>query len=84
MKVSKYVLINSYGVTAEHFFETRNDRNTYFANNPSELSQIGLLCAIGAKFDEVGDNDEVWDLERYNGANWVIQSVDPNYSLVIT
>lgn len=84
MKVSKYVLINSYGVTANHFFETRNDRNTYFANNPTELSQIGLLCAIGAVYEEVGDNDEVWDLERYNGANWVIQSVDPNYSLVIT
>ena len=84
MKVSKYVLINSYGVTTNHFFETRNDRNTYFANNPSELSQTGLLCAIGAKFNEVSDNDEVWDLERYNGANWVVQSVDPNYSLVIT
>lgn len=84
MKVSKYVLINSYGVTLNHFFETRNDRNTYFANYPDQLSEVGLLCAIGANVDLVDDNDEVWDLERYNGTNWTVQSVDPNYSLVIT
>lgn len=84
MKVSKYVLINSYGVTLNHFFETRNDRNTYFANYPAELSETGLLCAIGADVATVGENDEVWDLERYNGTNWTVQSVDPNYSLVIT
>lgn len=84
MKVSKYVLINSYGVTLNHFFETRNDRNTYFANYPQELAEAGVLCAIGANVATVDENDEVWDLERYNGVNWTVQSVDPNYSLVIT
>lgn len=88
MKVSKYVLVNSYGVTdgtngtPNHFFETRDDRNNHFENYPSELL-AGVCCAIGGTAT-TGMTEEVWELEKYNGANWVLESVDPNYALVIT
>ena len=89
MKVSKYVLVNSYGVTdgtdgtPNHFFETRDQRNDHFESYPTELVP-GVCCAIGADPATVRDDEEVWELEKYNGANWVLESVDPNYSLVIT
>lgn len=89
MKVSKYVLVNSYGVTdgtngtPNHFFATRDDRNNYFEVATDELIS-GVCCAIGGDPTSPDINAEVWELEKYNGANWVLESVDPNYSLVIT
>ena len=89
MKVSKYVLVNSYGVTdgtngtPNHFFANRDDRNNHFEDYPQELT-YGVCCAVGADPATTGDQEEVWDLEKYNGINWVLQSVDPNYSLIIT
>ena len=46
MKVSKYVLVNSYGVTdgtngtPNHFFATRDDRNNYFEVATDELMEV--------------------------------------------
>lgn len=89
MKVSKYVLVNSYGVTdgtngtPNHFFATRDDRNNYFEVATEELIS-GVCCAIGGDPTSLDINAEVWELEKYNGVNWVLESVDPNYSLIIT
>ena len=89
MKVSKYVLVNSYGVTdgtngtPNHFFETRDDRNNYFEGNPDELI-TGTCCAVGGDPLSQDINAEVWEMEKYNGVNWVLESIDPNYSLIIT
>ena len=82
MKVSYNTLL-SYNVEDSHFFENRDKRNSYFVQNPQELTP-GVLCAIGAVLADTDPNADVWTLEIYNGANWQLRDVDPNYSLVVT
>ena len=84
MKVSKNLLTTSYNVPESHFFATREERNTYFMTN-----SYGdyALCAINSTGESVENTDPdaaVWDLELFNGINWVLQSVDTNYAMVIT
>jgi len=83
MKVSRNTLEQSYNVPDSNFFATRSDRNRYFESYPSLLT-TGVYCAIGGDPASTDYTLEVWDLEMYNGVNWTLQSVDPNYSLVIT
>lgn len=80
MKASKNLLLTSFNVKEEHFFQTRDDRNAFFLNAKCEA---GLYCAIGGT-KETDPNEPVWDLELFNGKNWVLQSNDANYSLIIT
>lgn len=83
MKVSRNTLSQSYSVPDNNFFATRSDRNRYFESYPS-LLVTGTYCAIGGDPQSTDYSVESWELEMYNGANWTLQSVDPNYSLVIT
>lgn len=84
MKVSKNLLTNSYNVPESHFFATREERNMYFMTNSYGDH---ALCAINSTGESVENTDPyaaVWDLELFNGINWVLQSVDTNYAMVIT
>ena len=83
MKVSKNTLQLSYTIEANHFFLTRNDRNTYFASFPAEL-YAGVMCAIGGDPLTTPDDAEVWEAEMYNGVNWTLQTIDQSFSLVVT
>ena len=65
--------------SVEYFFPRRvgeGSRDAYFNANPSALI-TGEYCAIGT--DEAG-----YELEMYNGVNWVVVTPDTSYSLIIT
>lgn len=82
MKASKSLLIQSYKVPENHFFATRTDRDTFFITNVRETGDLCAISSTGSMEQDV--NAQVWDLEVFNGANWVLQTIDDNYSLVIT
>lgn len=70
-----------YSLPEDYFFETRNGttlkaRNFYFSEHP-ELLLPGIHCAIGS---DVGG----WELELYNGTNWIVVNPSQNYLLTIT
>lgn len=65
-----------YGINDNYLFARRTDRDRYFIDHLSELVK-GLYCAIG-------NNTDGWELEQYNGVNWVVATPDETYRLVIT
>ena len=80
MLVSREDLV-LYNIPNDYFFASRNGtdltaRNFYFEHNP-ELLVAGIHCAVGN--DAAG-----WELELFNGANWIIVNPNPNYLLTIT
>lgn len=81
MLVSRDKLV-AYGLSDDVYFARRQgtgeplSRDAYFLDNPS-LLVVGCYCAIGD--DELG-----WQLEQFNGANWVEVEAQSNYSLIIT
>lgn len=97
MKVSRSSLL-SYQIEDTYWFLDRNEtktingktfisRNDYFSQNPTTL-EAGKYCAVGGNPDlKPGDaayNELTWELERYNGINWVVVNPSQNYSLTIT
>lgn len=81
MKVARSKLVQ-YAIPADLFFARRVgdgspiSRDAFFNANPSRLV-TSIYCAIG--------NDlEGWELEMYNGVNWVVVTPDTSYSLIIT
>lgn len=74
--------LTSYNIAEDCYFTRRTgsglpiSRDQYYIDNPSKLVVAGY-CAIGN--DEAG-----WQLEQYNGVNWVEVEADTSYSLVIT
>lgn len=80
MLVSREDLV-LYNIPNDYFFASRNGtdltaRNFYFEHN-AELLVAGIHCAVGN--DAAG-----WELELFNGANWIIVNPNPNYLLTIT
>lgn len=82
MKVTRESL-TSYNINPAYFFQTRKDRNAYFDANDSALYP-GLYCAIGGDPTSTDYTLPVWEMEVYNGTNWTLQTLDPNYSLIVT
>lgn len=97
MKVSRSSLL-SYQIPDNLWFLDRNEtkvindkefisRNDYFLQHPT-LLQAGLYCAVGGNpyitSNEASYNELTWELERYNGINWVTVNAIQNYSLTIT
>ena len=74
--------LSTYGIPTDFWFSRRTgsgdpiSRDQYFINYPSKL-QTGGYCAIG-------NNEDGWELEQYNGINWVVYAPDETYRLVIT
>ena len=74
--------LTAYSIDEECYFARRTgngspiSRDQYFIQNPAKLVP-SMYCAIGS--DENG-----WQLEQYNGANWVEVTASTNYSLIIT
>ena len=72
----------SYNINEECFFARRSgtgspiSRDQYFNTNSAALVR-GTYCAIG-------DDENGWQLEQYNGANWVEVTANTNYSLIVT
>ena len=72
----------AYEIPETHYFARRVgngdpiSRDAYFINNTSELV-LGVYCAIGS--DEFG-----WQLEQYNGANWVEVNPNEEYNFLAT
>ena len=81
MLVTREQLI-SYSINNNYWFSRRTgsgdpiSRDQYFIDNPSELV-TSIYCAIG-------DNSNGWELEQFNGINWVVQLPDNSYNLVVT
>lgn len=71
-----------YNIPSELWFSRRDgsgepiSRNQYFLNNPNELKR-GVYCAIG-------NNASGWELEQFDGTNWVVVTPDETYRLVVT
>ena len=78
-----------YSIPAEYFFAIRSGsdnytdttasdycRDAYFNHNPARL-ETSIYCAIG-------NDTNGWELEMYNGINWVVVTPDTSYSLIIT
>lgn len=73
--------LSLYNIPNDYFFASRNGtdltaRNFYFEHSP-ELLVAGIHCAVGS--DAAG-----WELELFNGANWIIVNPNTNYLLTIT
>lgn len=81
MLVTREQLI-SYSINNNYWFSRRTgsgdpiSRDQYFIDNPSELV-ASIYCAIG-------DDSNGWELEQFNGINWVVQLPDNSYNLVVT
>ena len=78
-----------YSIPAEYFFAIRSGsdnytdttasdycRDAYFNHNLARL-ETSIYCAIG-------NDANGWELEMYNGINWVVVTPDTSYSLIIT
>lgn len=78
-----------YSIPAEYFFAIRSGsdnytditasdycRDAYFNHNSARL-ETSIYCAIG-------NDTDGWELEMYNGVNWVVVTPDTSYSLIIT
>lgn len=72
----------AYGLADDVFFARRQgtgeptSRDAFFLENPARLS-AGVYCAIG-------NDEEGWQLEQFNGANWIEIEAQSNYTLIIT
>lgn len=81
MKVARSKLVQ-YAIAQDLFFARRVgegspiSRDEFFNLNPSRLI-ASMYCAIG-------DDTNGWELEMYNGVNWVVVTPDTSYSLIIT
>jgi len=84
MLVSRNVL-QSYpdlrGQSNNYYFASRQDRNTYFSNQPIAEMQ---LCAVGGNPDSTNWDEVVWEVEQFNGENWAVVPMDTNFALVVT
>lgn len=76
MKVTRTQLENSYRIDPQLYFEDRTKRNQFFIDNPYLLTTY-TYCAIG-------DDTSGWELEQYNGINWMLVIPDTTYNLTIT
>ena len=71
-----------YSIASDLWFSRRSgegnpiSRNEFFNRNPARLT-TALYCAIGS--DAAG-----WELEMFNGVNWVVITPDTTYTLIIT
>ena len=74
--------LSSYGIDSELWFSARTgageplSRDQYFINYPAKL-KTGIYCAIGS-------NEDGWELELFNGVNWVVVTPDKSYKLIVT
>lgn len=74
--------LTAYALAEDVYFSRRQgtgdpiSRDAFFLDNPARLS-AGTYCAIGN--DEAG-----WQLEQFNGANWIEIDAQTNYSLIVT
>lgn len=73
--------LSNYNIPQDYFFESRvgsdlKARDYFFNSNPALLKE-GIYCAVG-------DDENGWELELFNGANWVIVNPNPNYLMTIT
>jgi len=81
MIVSRDKLIQ-YSIPEQFYFARRVgegspiSRDEYFNNNPIQLVK-SAYCAIG-------NDTDGWELEMYNGVNWVVVTPEESYSLTIT
>ncbi len=81
MIVSRDKLIQ-YAIPEEFYFARRSgegnpiSRNEYFNINPGQL--------VTAEYCAIGNDTDGWELEMYNGTNWVVVAPDTSYSLIIT
>ena len=82
MKVSKISALN-YITQSDYFFPTRADRNNAFLGDDIP-SGTTIAVAGEANVDMTDETSALWSIEKFNGANWVLESLDSNYSLVIT
>ena len=71
-----------YNIAEDCFFARRTgegepiSRDQFFINNPTRL--------MAGMFDAIGNDSAGWELEQYNGVNWKVVEVDPNYALIVT
>lgn len=68
--------LSGYAIPEDLWFNDRIERDQFFINYPDRLT-YGLYCAIGN--DENG-----WELEQFDGYNWAVASIDSSYTLIIT
>ena len=82
MKISKSAALN-YVTQDTYFFPTRSDRNNAF---PGDDIASGTVIAVAEdpSVDMTDLTTPLWAIEKFNGANWVLESLDSNYSLTIT
>lgn len=69
------------GNASSYYFKSRQDRNDYFG--ALDIT-TGQLCAIGGDPASTNWTEPVWEVERFNGLNWAVVSLDTNFSLVVT
>ena len=82
MKVSKTQALNSV-TSPEYFFPTRTDRNSVFSGDDLESGTI-IAVADDPNVNMDDMDTPLWSIELFNGVNWVLESLDPNYSLTVT
>lgn len=81
MLVSKETIRKTYHVA--HWFSRRSglgepiSRDAYYNEHASELTS-GVFTAIG------NEEEDLWELEQFNGYNWIVVIPDDTYRLVIT
>lgn len=74
--------LTAYAIDEECYFARRTgsgspvSRDQYFITYPAKLVP-SAYCAIG-------NDDEGWQLEQFNGVNWTEVNASTNYSLIIT
>ena len=69
------------GADNPNFFTTRTERNNYYS---LDTLVAGQYCAIGGNPNSEDWTVPEWEVEQYNGVNWTLITIDPNYALVIT
>lgn len=84
MQVSRYTLQSWPTLEGENnpnYFANRTARNEYFI---SVVPTKGQYTAVGGDPDSSNWSDEVWEVDRFDGENWITVELDKNFALVIT
>jgi len=82
MKISKTQALNLV-TSPEYFFPTRADRNSVFSGD-DVASGTKVAIANDPYVNMTDMETPLWSIELFNGANWVLETLDPNYSLTVT
>ena len=72
------------GENNDNYFSTRAQRDAYFANITANIPEYVAIAANGEDPSTTSWDAEVWQVEYFNGINWIAVNLSKNFALIVT